>query len=366
MNVFRSFRRAFLVFSLALIAAAQGSAALASVVVYVSESKDDRIAVFSLDEADGALSRIGEIVLDGSPGPLALSPDGKHLYAAVRSTKEFATLAIDRETGLLSMVALAPASGSAPYVFPDPTGRWLLAAYYGEGLASVSRIVDGVVTGEPVSVVETGRKAHCIRTDPANRFALVPHAGELNKVEQLRFDAETGQLSANDPSAMAGGEGHGPRHLKFHPNGRWVYVVNEQGKSVTLCDYDAAKGTLAMRQTLSTHPPDWDQEKGSCADIEISADGRFAYASNRGHDSIAVFAIDPETGELTSLGQTPTEKTPRSFNLVPGEESYLVAAGQDADKLVVYRRDPESGALTNLAAYESGRSPAWVLGVKLD
>ena len=164
---------------------------------------------------------------------------------------------------------------------------------------------------------------------------------------------------------MIAGENHGPRHLQFHPNGKWVYVVNEQGKSVTLCDYDAEKGTLAMRQTLSTHPSDWDNTQGSCADIEISADGRFVYASNRGHDSIAAFAIDQSNGELTSLGQTPTEKTPRSFNLIPGGETFMVAAGQGSAKLVVYRRDPKSGAISPLKTYDCGQSPAWVMGLKL-
>ena len=117
---------------------------------------------------------------------------------------------------------------------------------------------------------------------------------------------------------------------------------------------------------VSTVPKEF-ETTGSCADIEISADGRFVYASNRGHDSIAVFSIDEKSGELKSLGQTPTQKTPRSFNLIPGDgEVFLVAAGQRSDKLVVYRRNPESGGLKILKTYDCGKSPAWVLGVKLD
>ncbi|MCB1063093.1 MAG: lactonase family protein [Verrucomicrobiae bacterium] len=339
--------------------------ARADTVVYVSESKDNRIAVFSLDESSGDLTRLGETPMEGAPGCLAVSTDQKFLYAAVRSASQFATLAIHPDTGLLTPVGTSPAVGSAAYVFPDRTGNWLLGAYYGEGLVSVSRIADGVVTGEPVCVLDIGKKAHCIQTDPANHFAFCPHPVDLNRVDQFRFDEKTGQLSLNDPPAMIAGENHGPRHLQFHPNGKWVYVVNEQGKSVTLCDYDAEKGTLAMRQTLSTHPSDWDNTQGSCADIEISADGRFVYASNRGHDSIAAFAIDQSNGELTSLGQTPTEKTPRSFNLIPGGETFMVAAGQGSAKLVVYRRDPKSGAISPLKTYDCGQSPAWVMGLKL-
>ncbi len=359
MNIFtRLGLLAGLVFSPALL--------LAETMVYVSESKDNKVAVFVLDEQTGELARRGEVLLEGTPGCLWLDSSRTRLYASVRSASQFATLAIDPETGLLSVEATAPSAGSAAYLYPDKTNQWLLAAYYGEGLVSVNRIVDGKVTGDPVQVMEVGRKAHCIQTDPGNQFAFCPHTGELNQVTQFRFDAKTGALSLNEPGVMKAGEGHGPRHLQFHPNGKWVYLVNEQAKSVTLCDYDTDRGTLAMRQTVSTIPDDWPSDQGSCADIEISSDGRFVYASNRGHDSIAVFSVDLSSGELTPLGQTPTGKTPRSFNLIEGGERYLVAAGQGANNLVVYGRDPESGTLVERKRYDCGASPAWVLGVQLN
>jgi len=336
------------------------------VLVYVSESGDRRIATYALDTEAETLRRVGELELEGAPGPLEFSPDRRHLYAAVRSERAFATLSVDPATGALAILNTVEAAGSAPYLFAEPTGRWLLASYYGEGLVSVSPLGDdGVLAGPPATVVETGRKAHCIRTDPQNRFAFVPHTGELNKVEQLRFDAESGALAPNDPSELPGGEGQGPRHLKFHPNGRWVYLVNEQGKSVTLCDYDAEQGTLVIRQTLSTHPEDWDPEKGSCAEVQLSADGRFLYASNRGHDSLAVFGISPDTGELSFLERAPTEQTPRSFHLLPPDEAFVVAAGQGSNRLALFRRDAESGRLTRVATVECGESPAWVTAIAL-
>ena len=347
----------------ALLMIGMTASGLAGTFVYVSESRDNTVAVFSLNDQTGELTRVSDVGFEGAPGCLWLSPDRTRIYASIRSTSQFATLSVDPTTGRLRQIATAPSAGSAAYLYPDKSGKWLLAAYYGEGLVSVSRIVDGNVAGEPVQIVETGRKAHCIQTDPANRFAFTPHTGELNKVQQFRFDAQAGKLQLNSPPQLDGAEGAGPRHLQFHPSGKWVYLVNEQSKSVTHCDYDAASGTLAKRKTLSTHPPGWDHSSGSCADIEISADGRFLYASNRGHDSIATFGIDADTGELTSLGQTPTEKTPRSFNLIPGDEKYLVAAGQGSDKLVVYRRDAESGELSPLETYDCGQSPAWVMGV---
>ena len=334
-------------------------------IVYVSEGGHNRIAVFSLDEEKEELVRIGDVLLDGSPGALALSRDGRHLYAAVRSETAFATLAVDPMTGLLSVVSSAPAAGSAAYVHVDATGKWLLAAYYSDGLVSVSRISEeGLVEEEPLWVLDIGPKAHCIVTDPANRFAFCPHPMDLNCVDQFLFDEESGELTLNDPPTMPGGEGAGPRHLKFHPNGRWAYVVNEQGKSVSFCNYDSGKGTLEIVETLSTHPRDWDRDKGNCAEIKISSDGRFVYASNRGHESIASFTIDPESGRLAELERTPTEKTPRSFDLMPGER-FLVAAGQGEGMLALYRRDPGTGRLSLVQSQACGKSPAWVLGTSL-
>jgi 6-phosphogluconolactonase len=352
----------FLAFSILLTQAAHS----ASLMLYVSESGEKRIAVYQMDPATGDLTRAGAVELPGAPGSLALSPDRRHLYASVRSTQQFATLAVNPQSGALGQPSLTPAGLNAAYVHADKTGRWLLAASYSEGVVGLTPIKDGLVQGPPTVTMPTGKKAHCIQTDPGNRFAFVPHVGELNKVEQLRFDPAAGTLTSNSPPHMPGGEGQGPRHMQFHPNGRWVYLVNEQGKSVTLCDYDAAGGTLKIRQTVPTVPADWDLTKGSCADIHISADGRFVYASNRGHDSLAVFSIHAETGALISLGQTPTEKTPRSFALMPGGENYLVSAGEGSHRLIVFRRDPATGALTPLKTYDCGKGPAWVVGLELD
>lgn len=344
---------------LALLTLASASFA-GSTIVYVSESGEKRIAVWSLDESSGELTRQSETALPGSPGSLSMSPDGRHLYASVRSAKQFATLDVDATTGALSNPTFADAGFNAAYVYADKTGCWLLAASYSEGVVGVSAIKDGRVTGTPVCTLTTGLKAHSIQTDVANKFAFVPHVGELNKVEQLRFDATTGQLTSNTPPHLPGGVGEGPRHFAFHPNGKWAYFVNEQGKSVTLCDYDADKGTLKSRQSVPTVPEDW-RTKGSCADIHVSADGRFVYASNRGHDSLAVFSVNAQTGELASLGQTPTEKTPRSFALVSGDR-FIVSAGEGSHKLIVYRRDADSGLLTPLKTYACGKGPAWVMG----
>jgi 6-phosphogluconolactonase len=170
-------------------------------------------------------------------------------------------------------------------------------------------------------------------------------------------------LSGHAPGFFPGGVGEGPRHLAFHPNGRWVYFVNEQGKSVTWCDWDAAAGRLARGGVLPTVPPEWDLSKGSCADIHVSEDGRFVYASNRGHDSLAMFAVNAESGALSFLGTVETEQTPRSFCLLPGG-GYVVAAGEGNGRLRVFKRDAVSGLLEVVGSYECGAGPAWVTALR--
>ena len=327
--------------------------------VFVSESKDNKIATFLLDPESGALTRSSEVDAGGAPGCLALSRDKTKLYASIRTTESFATFGIG-DAGKLKLISTAPGPGSAAYIYTDKTNRWLLSACYGNGKVAVSAIKDQIVTGPPVQVLEMGKKAHCIQTSPSNLFAFVPHTGELNRVDQFRFDPEKGRLAKN--SFASGVEGGGPRHLQFHPNGKWVYLVNEQGKSVTHCKFDSESGKLALQGTVSTLPDDHSEKGGSCADIEISADGKFVYASNRGHNSIAIFKIDPQSGAVRSLGQEPTEEIPRSFNLIGKDEKFLVAAGQKSNTLAVYRRDSETGLLKKLGVIPCGNSPAWVQG----
>ena len=337
----------------------------AETVIYVSERGEKKIVCYKLDEMTGLLTRRSEVSTSGSPGAFIISDDKKYLYVAVREPNEFVSYSLDPETGDLTEIGNAPACGGAAYVYLDRSQRWLLAAYFRDGLVSVSRLNSGVVTGGAVDIDEVGPKAHCIQVSPDNRFAFTPHTGELNCVDQFVFDAEQGSLERNDLGNLNGDEGGGPRHMQFHPNGKWVYLVNEQGKSVTHCLYDQEKGVLDKQGTLSTLPENYREEKGSCADIEISQDGKFVYASNRGHDSIAVFAIDESTGFLNSLEQVPTGQTPRSFNLISGSEEFLVAAGQGDGTLTTYRRNAKTGRLTEVQKLTGGDSPGWVLGLEL-
>ena len=190
---------------------------------------------------------------------------------------------------------------------------------------------------------QTGPHSHFITTDPANRFAFCCDLG-LDKVLIYRLDLNRASLVPNDPPSVLVKPGAGPRHLAFHPNGRFAYVVNEMGSSLTAFAYDPNRGKLSQLQTVSTLPQTFNGPN-SCAEAQVHPSGNFVYASNRGHDSIAIFGIHSRTGKLTGLGYQPTQgKTPRHFGFAPGGK-WLLAENQDSDTIAVFRVDAETGKL---------------------
>jgi len=332
-------------------------------VVYVSNGGSKSISIFDINPASGDLTVRGTVALDDSPGPLAISPDRKFLYAALRQGKSVQTLRVNAADGSLTAAGTVVINVNPAYLIADRTGRNLLAADYGGDRVTVHRIqADGTVDATPVSDIATGRNPHSIRIDPANRFVFAPLCG-ADKVLQFRFDPATGKLDPNEPAEAGFQPVDGPRHMAFHPKKDFAYVVNEKSSSVTALKYDAGKGTLAPLQTLPTLPKDF-TTKNSCADIHITPDGKYVYASNRGHDSLAGYAIDQSTGKLTPLGQTATEKTPRSFAIDPTGK-FIFAAGQGSHRLASYRIDATTGALQALKTHDTGQGPAWVLVVRL-
>lgn len=196
-----------------------------------------------------------------------------------------------------------------------------------------------------------------------NQFGFVPHTEPANVIFQFRFDEATGYLSPNAPEKLLANPGNGPRHYVYHSSGDWVYVSNENGSSVSAHHFDPEAGTLSAFQTLSTLPKEFTGEN-NCAQIHIHPSGAFLYVSNRGHNSIACFSIDDETGQLTSLGQQLTEPTPRVFSLDPSGK-FLFAAGQSSGWLAEYRVNPRYGTLQPLARYFLGKQPMWVMVLTL-
>jgi 6-phosphogluconolactonase len=246
-------------------------------------------------------------------------------------------------------------------VATDRTGHFLLTAYYGEGKAAVYPIDEaGRVLPAASSLMTTESHPHSILSSPNGRHVLVPNTG-ADCILQFVFDPNAGTLTPNAVPKVTTEPGSGPRHFYFHPSGKFVYFVNETNSSVTAFSYDDQTGQVEAIQNLSTLPDDF-AGKNSCADVEIDPSGKFLYASNRGHDSIACFTIDGKTGRLAVVEREPTEKTPREFNVDPSGK-YLYAAGQGSGRLASFRINAEDGSLERFATYDVGKSPSWVLAV---
>ena len=347
--------------------------------VYLSIAGEKRIAIYTYDVSDGAITFQENVNVSGSPGPLTLSPCGNYLYAGLRSSREIATFSINQNSKQLTLLRTTQLDADTCYIATDKTGRFLLSAYYGAGKVTVHSIADDkTVQGEPIQTIETAPHAHYIETDKSNRFAFVPHTVPRNAIYQFHFDPETGMLSENFFGNLNPDEPEGPRHYCEHPNRPIFYFSNENGSSVStyslqIGDPEAevsksgvpnytvhdAPGLLWHVQTLSTLPADFD-EKNTCAQIHIDPQGEFVYVTNRGHDSIAMFSIDKTSGELTTIGHQLTEPTPRVFN-IDDTGNYLFAGGQGSGKLATYRINRESGALEPLERYDVGENPMWVL-----
>ena len=331
--------------------------------VYVSGADEDKITIWSMDPDTGALDLQEDVSLAGGPSPLARDPTQRILYVGLRASNQLATMSVDPQTGSLSLLGRIPLDSDPCYLSTDRTGRYLFASYYGAGGVTVHAIgEDGLVRAPQLQWIATVPKAHSIQAQRGNCYVHVPHAGESNRILQFRFDADTGRLTPNDPPMVVPEGLQGPRHYCYHPTLDVVYVDNEQGCSVTAYHLDADAGTLSPFQTLSTLPDSF-EGRNTCAQIHMPASGRFLYAANRGHDSIACFAVDPTTGRLASLGQQPSEPIPRTFGIDP-QGRFLYAAGQGSGRLVAYRIAPD-GTLQPLETYEVGKRPMWVMILEL-
>jgi 6-phosphogluconolactonase len=329
--------------------------------VYIGtySGKESRgIYICELDLADGSLSEPRLAGEAKNPSFLALSPGGKNLYAVseVGGSGAVLAFAVDAKTGTLSELNHQPAGGAGPcHVVVDREGRNVLVANYGGGSVSAIPIGEDGRLGKPSSVIQhkgssvnksrqSEPHAHSINLDAANRYAFAADLG-LDKVLIYRFDAKTGKLEANDPPAASVAGGSGPRHFAFHPSGKFAYVINEMGNTVTAFAYDAEKGKLDAIQSIKTLPSDFTAASYT-AEVQVHPSGKFVYGSNRGHDSLAIFRVNEKTGELTAAGHQSTGgKTPRNFGIDP-TGSYILAANQGSNNVVVFRVNKETGALT--------------------
>jgi 6-phosphogluconolactonase len=320
------------------------------------------IYIYRMDAATGSLTPagVGEGVVN--PSFLALHPGGRFLYAACeagnfggRKTGAVAAFSLDPKSGALTLLNQESSEGTSPcHVAVDRSGKNLLVANYSSGTAAVLPIREDGRLGPASSVVkhsgsgpdrrrQEGPHAHSINLDPANRFAFVADLG-LDKVMIYRFDPARGTLVPNDPPSASTAPGAGPRHFSFHPNGRYAYVINELNSTVTAFAFDAEKGALREIHSVPTLPGDF-KGTSTTAEVQVTPDGKFLYGSNRGHDSLAVFAVDAETGKLSPAGFHSTQgKTPRNFGIDPSGR-WLLAANQGSGSVAVFRIDAKTGKL---------------------
>ena len=334
--------------------------------MYVSLQDDDKISIFTVDSSTGKLNLQEVVDVIGGPAPLAITPDRKFLYVGRRANREISSFRINQSTGGLTLVGTALLDDDPCYLATDRRGRFVLSSYYEGGKAAVHAIGDdGAASAPPIEWLDTAKGAHSFQTDPSNKFAFVPHiAGRgPNAIFQFRFNESTGRLTPNSLPRVSPEDQLGPRHFCFHPRQDILYFSDEQGCSVSAYRLDSTAGTLTPFQTISTLPDDF-SGRNTCSQIQITPSGRFLYAPNRGHNSIACFSVDSSTGRLTSMGQVLTEPVPRAFNLAP-EGNFLFAAGLESGRLAAYRIDTESGELDPLETYHVGNRPMWVLATQL-
>ena len=348
------------------------SAADAATFVYVGNSESQDITIFEL-KGNGELAPVASVAVPGpaKPGgsmPMAVSPNKRFLYAALRNEPfSVASFAIDAKSGKLEHRGSSPLAASMAYISTDRTGRFLFGASYPAHKVTVNPIdPDGVVRA-PQEIISTEPHAHAIFTDSSNRYALYTSlggdAGE-GGVFQAKFDAKTGKLSPNEPAVTRVKAKAGPRHLVFSPNKKFVYLLNELDASVYVFPYDAGKGTLGKEsQVVSALPKGFDG-KPWAADIHITPDGKFLYASERTSSSLAAYKVDGKNGTLTLIDNVVTEKQPRGFAIDPSGR-YLLAAGQLSHSLTSYSIDQTSGKLTQLKQYPVGKNPNWIEIVSL-
>jgi len=370
--------------TMALLIAAQ--AAAAKTFVYVSDAEDGQIDGYAMDAGTGALTSLGKTSAGKLVMPMAVSPDKRHLYAVVRSQPlAVLTFAIDPATGRLERQASAPLPDAMAYAATDATGRYLFTASYGGNKVAVSPIEpNGRIERDAIQVVATGENAHSIRADASNRFVFATNLGS-SQILQFKFDAASGTLTPNDPDRIKTPAGNGPRHMVFSPDNRFLYVLNELSGNVAQFALDRERGTLTEVAYVGTVPADSGLQPGLAreamavnatsgantkaagddrpriwaADLQITPNGKFMYATERTGSRIALMRVAPDTGKLTYVRNYATETQPRGIHIDPAG-NFLVASGEKSDRVAVYRIDQADGTLAAVGRYPVGHDANWV------
>ncbi len=340
---FRIHRRAAPV-ALAVAAVLGAPAAQAATWVYVANADSQDVSVLELDRTAGTLKPVDTMAVGGTAMPMAVSPDKRVLYVALRSQPfRVVSLAIDPASGKLRKLGEAPLVDSMANIDTDATGRWLFAASYPGHKITVNSIGKDGVVGAVQQLIPTAPNAHAIHADAANRYVLATSLGG-DHLSAWKFDAETGKLT--------------PRHFVWSRDQRHLYLLDELDAALHVMAYDKERGTLRPLQRTTTLPTGF-TGKPWAADIHLSPDGCTLYASERTSSTLSTFRVDAATGQLQPLGQVPTEKTPRGF-AVDTSGRFLIAAGQDSHHVALHPIDAATGLPGAPTRVPVGKNPNWI------
>ena len=359
-----------------------------------SDAGSKGIYAWRFDAATGQVTSLGLAAETDSPSWVVVHPSKRFLYAANELPPTEAggpigavtSFAIDGATGKLTGIGRVKTNGLAPaHMLVDPTGKWAIVGNYGNDAGSEGTSIavfaiddDGRLADAPQAFVPhvpkpkrldpaappsgTGNPPtshpHCVLLSPDSRFLLVAEKG-FDEIVVYRFDAADGALTPNTPPSVAATKfGAAPRHLAFGKDGKFLYACYEDGHAAATYAYDAPTGTLTPKGTVATLPPEAPQA-GSCAEIEVHPDGKYLYVSNRGHNSLALLAIDPSDGTLTLKSVFPVPGTPRNFKIDPMGD-YLFAEGQDTSVTVLFAIDRPTGRLTKTGVTLDSPAPVCI------
>jgi 6-phosphogluconolactonase len=354
-----------------------------------SKGNGQGIYLFQMNSSTGVLSQRKLFPNDSNPAWLAFNPSKTHLYSANETTTfqgassgSVSAFSIDRSTGHLTLLNTVSSEGAGPaHLSVHPSGKYVLVSNYAGGTVAVLALRSNgelgpatdvkqdkgtigpihAASAPPGSFAISGHDhphAHMIEADPAGQFVLASDLG-MDQIFIWKFDVQKGTLSANDPASVPLPSGDGPRHFSFHPNGRWLYSLQEEGSTLVLFDYDATRGRLTAKQTISSLPKGFTGTNFT-SEVMVSPDGKFVYAANRLHDSIAFFSVG-EGGSLTFVGEEWTRGDyPRSFNIDP-TGNFLYSCNQRSDAIATFRINRKTGSLTFTGQYTPVGTPAIII-----
>jgi 6-phosphogluconolactonase len=379
-------RFSYVVSPLVLAMALTSGAVHARTFVYVSNSADGTVSTFRMSEQSGELTAVQTVEAGQNVMPMTVSPDRRHLYAAVRSTPyKVQSFSIDTQDGHLTLLASTPVQESLAYISLDNTGKSLFGSSYDTDMMTVNPIRNGLVEGTGGQAFKTEQHGHSVRIDHSNQYLYVANLGG-QQLYQYRYDASSGQVSANVPEKVAAPQGLGPRHIEFSPDNRFVYVLGELQDSVMTYALDSKTGQLHLVTVTSGLPANTDLRHGAprgpdrvktpgmqphtetakdiwAADIHITADGKYLYTSERTSSVLSLFKVNKANGALSFIKTFATEAQPRGFAITP-DSKFLICSGEKSTQVAVFNIDPNNGDLRLASHAPVGKGANWVAIVK--